>query len=147
MEAAGISTLLPLAGPSNESIVIAEGEPLPKSIDEVRSVLWEMVSADYFRTMGIQLIRGRGFTDGDSSDTPRVAVIDEKMAETLWPGEDPIGKRLAFEFERHDLRDPGPIFREVIGVVRHVRHYRLEEDSRVEAYGPFTQVNTGDSGA
>ena len=146
VEAAGISTLLPLAGPSNESIVIAEGEPLPKSIDEVRSVLWEMVSADYFRTMGIQLIRGRGFTDGDSSDTPRVAVIDEKMAETLWPGEDPIGKRLAFEFERHDLRDPGPIFREVIGVVRHVRHYRLEEDSRVEAYGPFTQVNTGDSG-
>jgi putative ABC transport system permease protein len=146
VEAAGISTLLPLAGPSNEAIVVAEGEPLPKSIDEVRNVLWEMVSADYFRAMGIELIRGRGINNRDAADTPRVAVIDETMAEALWPGEDPIGKRLAFEFERHDLRDPGPIYREVVGVVRHVRHYRLDENSRVEAYGPYTQVNLGDSG-
>ena len=99
VEAAGISTLLPLAGPSNESIVVAEGEPLPKSIDEVRNVLWEMVSPGYFRAMRIELIRGRGFTDRDTADTPRVAVIDETMAEALWPGENPIGKRLAFEFE------------------------------------------------
>jgi putative ABC transport system permease protein len=140
VEATGMSTLLPLAGPSNESIVLAEGEPLPKSLGDVRSVLWEVVSPDYFRAMGIELMQGRGFTDRDTSNAPLVAVIDETMARTLWPDEDPIGKRLAFEFERHDLRDPGPIYREVVGVVRHVRHYRLDEDSRVEAYAPYTQV-------
>ena len=50
------------------------------------------VSTDYFKTIAVPIVQGRGFTDGDRPDTPRVAVINETMARRYWPGESPIGK-------------------------------------------------------
>ena len=69
-----------------------------------------------------------------------VVIIDETMAETYWPGEDPIGKRITMESEQPDPNtDPVPVYRTVVGVARHVRHYEIEETSRIEAYLPFHQ--------
>jgi putative ABC transport system permease protein len=69
-----------------------------------------------------------------------VCVIDETMAEKFWPGEDPIGKRVAFEItEDSDFDNPVPIYRTVVGVSRNIRHYELENPSRVQVYVPFNQ--------
>lgn len=147
VQATAVSTLLPLVSGSSETLVLAEGQPLPQGPDEALSTLHQTVSPDYFPALGIELLQGRLFSDQDHADSPPVAVIDEKMARALWPGESPLGKRLAFEFERMDFTDPGPLYREVVGVVRHVRHYRLDSDSRVEAYAPLAQPNRNLSGA
>jgi putative ABC transport system permease protein len=139
VESAAFSSLLPLISGSSETFVLAEGQPLPQSPGEARSTLWHMVTPDYFKTLSIELIEGRLFADQDLDDAPHVAVVDETMAATLWPGQNPLGKRLAIEFQRRDFQDPGPLYREVVGVVRHVRHYRLDRDSRVEVYIPQSQ--------
>jgi putative ABC transport system permease protein len=85
---------------------------------------------EYFRTMGITLIRGRLFTDADSTDSQPVVVISERLAQTAWPGEDPIGKRLLWNWKK----DQKPI---VIGLVADVRQYNKEPLPIL--YAPFDQ--------
>jgi predicted permease len=67
------------------------------------------VGADYFETFGIPLLRGRDFDERDTEDSPRVAIINESMARTYWPGEDPVGKR----FRVDDLDGPAV---EIVGM-------------------------------
>ena len=55
------------------------------------------VSPDYFRVMGIRLLKGRGFSEQDNSSAPGVAIVSQSVARTLWPGEDPVGKRITME--------------------------------------------------
>jgi putative ABC transport system permease protein len=132
--------LVPLAGRSWEMRAIPEGRPLEEM--EQHSFLFGIVSDDYFRTLGVPLIEGRGFTDADRADALPVAVVDERMAEEFWPGESAIGKRVFLaDFapgSTHD--DPIPIYRTVVGVAQNVRHYELAEPSRIEAYIPFRQA-------
>ena len=139
VEAVSASSLLPLTSGSSESLVVAADKPFPRRVQDGQSVLYQMVSPSYFETLGIELLKGRLLSAADRDGAPPVAVIDETMARILWPGEDPLGKRLAFEFQRSDPNDPGPMYREVVGVVRHVRHYRLSSDSRVELYVSLAQ--------
>jgi putative ABC transport system permease protein len=80
------------------------------------------------------LIRGRFFDARDSDTAPAVAVVDETLAQTFWPNQDPIGKRL------HQGGGPNPRWATVIGVVRHVRYRTLEARSRVEVYWPLNQL-------
>jgi putative ABC transport system permease protein len=93
-----------------------------------------MASDDYFQTMGIRLVRGRFFDAHDTGEAPGVAIIDEAMARKYWPGEDPLGKRITFEGGRQN-----PRWREVVGVVGHVRNEGLEGESRVQYYVPYAQ--------
>jgi putative ABC transport system permease protein len=104
----------------------------------VASALFQAASGDYFETMGIPLLRGRVFDAQDIEGRTQVAIIDETMAKEFWPDADPIGRRVAFEFVG-DGDSPEPIWREVVGVVGHVRHYELKSQSRVQLYVPFTQ--------
>jgi putative ABC transport system permease protein len=92
------------------------------------------VSSDYFRTLGITLLRGRAFTAQDGSDAPRVMVINEAMARRFFPDVDPLGRRIAF-----NSTDGAPVWREIIGVVKDVRHKSLDDDPRPEMYFPFAQ--------
>jgi predicted permease len=78
------------------------------------------VDAQYFATMGIQLIRGRAFTAADDAAATRVVVVNEVLAERLWPGEDPIGQQL-------QQSASGPVY-EVIGVTRTGRYVGLNEE-------------------
>jgi len=69
-----------------------------------------------------------------------VIMVDELAASTMWPGQDPLGKRVAFEYRGTSFADPKPVWREVVGVVRRVRHYDLTGISaRVQVYVPYTQ--------
>lgn len=115
------------AGPvSIEGYVARPGE---KEIQAERP----KITPDYFRAMGIRLLRGRPFTWADNENSPPVAIIDEAAARQYWPNTDPMRKRVRLE-------DGGPpVWRQVIGVVRNVRQDGLIEAARPEVYAPLQQ--------
>jgi putative ABC transport system permease protein len=95
----------------------------------------DIVTPDYFATMGIELLRGRTFTESDTDGAPGVVVVNETMAKTHWPGVDPIGKRIRAwnrRFVRHD-------FYEIVGVVRDAKYRTLWEEPRPYLYFPLAQ--------
>ncbi|HEX8144504.1 MAG TPA: ABC transporter permease [Pyrinomonadaceae bacterium] len=92
---------------------------------------------DYFRTMGIPLLRGRLFTRFDNKDAAPVVVIGETMAHRFWPGEDPVGKKITLRFLSQQTT------REIVGVIGDVRHTGLDSDPRPELFLPHLQEPYG----
>jgi putative ABC transport system permease protein len=88
------------------------------------------VTPEYFTTLGIKLLAGRIFTEHDDAASPFVAIVDDRIARTIWPGESPIGKR---------FRGPGDREGTIIGVVGHVRTATLESDPRAQMYWSHRQ--------
>lgn len=127
VSAGGVSSL-PLSemyawGPINvEGHVLPPGEKFVNADERI-------VSGHYFETMQIPLLKGRLFNDQDTADKPRVLVVDEFMAQQLWPNEDPIGKRISFG----DLAAK-PEWATVIGVVGRIKQDALDTDSRIALY-------------
>jgi putative ABC transport system permease protein len=93
------------------------------------------VDAGYFATLGIPLRRGRVFTEKDDAYAPGVAIVDEALAASLWPGEDPLGARLRLEDSEGRLRDA-----EIVGIVGRVKHFALEEEPLGTLYAPLAQI-------
>ena len=143
VESVGLNSAVPLEGSSSESRVRYEGQPPPRSAsDEATTCLFQAASPDYFRTMGIAVVRGRAFTARDAAGAVPVIIIEEALARQFFPNVDPIGKRVAFEFTGHGP-DAQPLWRDVVGVVRHVRHYGLiREPANLEVYAPLEQLPT-----
>jgi len=93
------------------------------------------VSPDYFRVMGIRFLRGREFTEQDSSRAPGVVIVSQTVAQTLWSGENPIGQRITME----DKPKPQD-WLTVVGVVDDVRQQSLTEPPPPAVYQPYKQV-------
>lgn len=93
------------------------------------------VSPDYFRVMRIPLIRGRYFTEDDSPENPKVAIISQTLAQRYFPNEDPIGRQMRFGFPPN-----GNVLREVVGVVGDVRDTALSQKPGPMMYVPFAQA-------
>jgi putative ABC transport system permease protein len=129
-----VSNGLPLAGVNHPTYFI-EGKPLPKNGAAPIANRYT-VSPGYFQTMGIELVKGRGFTPQDTPTTPLVAVIDEALAQRTFPNEDPIGKRLS------QSRDFSPMY-EIVGIVRHVEQYNLDSPAirPSQFYLSFNQIS------
>jgi predicted permease len=94
-------------------------------------------SPGYFQSIGATLVAGRDFTDLDDVDHPRVAIVDDLLAEKTWPNQDPLGKKLNIEDS-----PAGPFafttdLVEVVGVVRHVQYHSLTNNVRGQVYLPF----------
>jgi putative ABC transport system permease protein len=137
--AAGVSSSVPLAGGGSESSIFAEGALMDPN-HPGPGCTFGTVSGGYFQAMGIDLLRGRTFDEHDRTGSLPVIVVDESAAQALWPGQDPLGKRVAFEYRGASPADPQPIWREVAGIVRRVRHYDLTSNSaRIQVYVPYTQ--------
>ena len=138
------SNILSLGGNGWETSISPEGVD-PRDPDNRASVLNMFVHTDYFAAMSIPILRGRGFTMADDGSSPPVAVVDETLAERYWPGEDPIGKQVTMEWDADDQPGPSqgdiPVYRTDGGVAKHVRHYELQEPSRIEIYRPVLQSN------
>lgn len=100
---------------------------------------WQSISAGYFRTVGIPLRAGRGFTESDRPGTPRVAVVNEAMARMHWGGENPLGKRVRFDWPQPRQGGDFP-WTEVVGVVADARHFRLDAPARPEIYMALSQT-------
>ena len=133
--AASASLLIPLTDRSWEQRVQPFGAA--ESIEEGPSVLYNMVSEDFFSVLGVPLLQGRAFTEGDRNDTAPVAIIDETMAARFWPNADPIGQRITIG---EMGADSALVYRTVVGVAKNVRHYTLREPSRIQVYVPLRQT-------
>lgn len=93
----GATSMLPSAGHNNNAFLL-EGQEFPKSISHTTQTVSRMVSAGYFETMRIPLLRGRAFGPGDTRETPRVAIVDQQFVDKWLHGQDPIGKRVRFGY-------------------------------------------------
>jgi putative ABC transport system permease protein len=144
-DAVGLNSALPLEGGAAESPVIKEGDQLPGPGRPETMCMFQSSGGEYFRAMGIALKRGRFFEPRDMTGPP-VAIIDETAAAKLFGSENPVGRRIAFEFEgvENDQHKPGAMtakWREVVGVVATVKHYGLVDGPPyVQIYAPFTQI-------
>jgi putative ABC transport system permease protein len=145
VSAAGAVDYLPLSGLDTSTGFYIEGRPAPARADE-QQTHHRSVSAEYFSAIGMPLVRGRAFSERDDGDAPRVAIVNESMARRFWPGEDPIGKRVALDLETmRFFPDRPPVFdipagmREIVGVVRDVRHASLQSQPFPEMYTPSPQ--------
>ena len=85
----------------------------------------------YFETMRLPLRRGRAITDADDARAPGVVVINERAASEYWPGQDPIGQRIAFDSERQNP----PTWLTVIGVVKNAKQGDWAADPYPEVFG------------
>lgn len=101
------------------------------------------VSADFFRTVGTPLIKGRFFTEHDNENAPPVIIVNAEAARQFWPGQDPIGKRVGVNYTGPGRRtDAAPRLREVVGIVGNIRHDALDAPVAPAAYLPYLQDET-----
>jgi putative ABC transport system permease protein len=91
------------------------------------------VSPEYFRVMGVPLLKGREFSGADHESAPMVAVINESMAKRYWQNADPIGQRIKETSNQ-------AAWREIVGVVGSVRHRDRGEEPKPEMFVPYSQV-------
>jgi predicted permease len=134
VQSAGAVSNLPLSGDNSSGSFRIEGREVPQGQSLPHGDRWA-ASADYFSTMKIPIFRGRFFDDRDTMESRPVAIIDEAMARKYWSDEDPLGKRISFQ-----VVDGNRIWREIVGIVGHVRHSGLEGESRVQYYIPHSQA-------
>jgi len=135
VQAAGAIRTLPLSGNLWGRSLTVEGFPvLP--VGQAQAVQHNVITPGYFRALGIPLLEGRDFTDADTSDTPKVTIIDERLARQYWPGESPLGHRVRFG----PPEDNEP-WHTIVGVVGAVRHERLDAETRQSVYLPHSEVS------
>lgn len=127
------ATALPLLGPQagRSQVLFVEGRPLPPVGEVPSGPHQRFVTPGFFRTMGIRLLRGRTFEERDG-EAPGLLVINEALAEELFPGEDPIGQRVSLERGE-------PPSREIIGIVSSTKEGRLDEPAGPAIYAPPRQ--------
>jgi predicted permease len=133
---AGLTSNLPFSGDYSDSVILAEGHKMSPG-ESLISPFQTTVTPGYFESMGIPMRAGRSFNDGDTSDSPDVAIVDERLARRFWPGLDPIGRRIFAPDNPNDLINPGPKARyyNVIGVASEIRMSGLiETEDRTGAY-------------
>jgi len=137
-ESVAVTDSLPLSGRDDNYTYDAEGHPRDARLIAFKATE-RTVSADYFSTLGIPLMRGRWLTDQDSSGTSRAVVINQSVAERLWPHQDPLGRRII-----HVDDEPSPAVWDmnaaavVVGVVGNTHDTGLAGAYGDEVYLPMT---------
>jgi putative ABC transport system permease protein len=131
VRSAALTMSLPIQGADWGGVFIAFDKPVPSRAEMPHSN-YIPVSRNYFETMGIRLLRGREFSAADTPESTPVVVINETLARGIWPGEDPIGKRL----KRGRPENP---WCEVIGVVNDIKLNGVERATAMQIYLLYTQ--------
>ncbi|MBS1805350.1 MAG: ABC transporter permease [Acidobacteria bacterium] len=134
---AGAVTSLPLSQMFAWGPITVEGRVPPPGEKFINADI-RMVSGHYFEAMKIVLREGRLFSEDDGGDKPRAAIVDDAMAQELWPNQDAIGKR----FRLGTISDKDSPWITVVGVAGRVKQYTLDADSRIAFYLPQTQYVT-----
>jgi putative ABC transport system permease protein len=135
VQSAAAASWLPLADVRGNSWSIMLDGVVVENISESPSATPQAVTPEYFRTIGMSIVRGRGFTDSDRADAPYVAVVNETMARQMWAGADPIGHTLKM------FGDEAP-WVTVVGVARDVRTWGYLMDTPPTMYFPYAQAES-----
>jgi putative ABC transport system permease protein len=131
-----VATGFPL-GRGGDTGYLIEGQPEPRKPGDWPIALKQSVSESFHRTLGITLLTGRYFTEGDTAEAPPVALVDDHFVRRHFPNgsiNDALGKRLRFGGD-------GEVWRQIVGVVRHVRHNDLDVEGFPQIYSPWLQIN------
>jgi predicted permease len=138
VEAAGVTTTLPMSGDHSDSVIFAEGyQPAPGESLISPSQVW--VSAGYFETMQTELRAGRFFDARDIEGAQRTIIVDEQLARKFWPGQDPIGRHMWFPSNLRNLLETPPReeWMRVVGVVENVRLDGLVDGASFRTVGAY----------
>ena len=131
VEKAAVTTFLPFFS-GNQFGVYIEGQPNGPHDRIMADSL--RITPDYFSTMGIRVLEGRVFNDFDTDKSKAVGIVDETLARRYFPGGSAIGKKF-YTGPSANLKTV-----EIVGVVSHVKHYGLDQISRIEVYVPYAQA-------
>lgn len=135
VQSAGAVLSLPVNSGINGSLSFSiEGRPVEPGYEPVSG--FQLVSSDYFKTMGIPVLHGRTITDADNEDAPLVALVNQALADEHWPGENPLGNRIAWG----NIEDDEVELATIVGIVGNTRHSGLDEETRTEIYRPYSQA-------
>ena len=132
VQAAGLINRLPIRDGGWQGTVDIEDRPDLRDGRRPNS-MWRTVSPGYFAAMGIEITRGRAFDGADGADAIPVVIVSHSFAETMWPGQDPIGKRVGD-------RISGAGWTTVVGVAEEVRMFGLVGPNSMAMYRPKAQL-------
>jgi putative ABC transport system permease protein len=124
---------LPLLRPGNKQSFTVEGQTIEKGVPRPNADM-VVISPNYFQTMGIPILQGRDVTEADNEKSPPAIVINQAMADSVWPGEDPLGKRINLGA----ATDP---FYSVVGVVADIKQKALDAQPRAAMFVPYRQIS------
>jgi putative ABC transport system permease protein len=136
VKAAGITSVLPLSDNFDGRGLAIEDHPKPEG-EEITVDLY-VVTPGYLAAMEIPLRHGRTILDNDTSESAKVALINQRMADQLWPNQDPVGRRIKFP---GSANSPQP-WRTIVGVVTDVSQYSLDKTPPMQIYLPHSQFPT-----
>ena len=131
IESAAIAGGLPFSTLWAEEVKVPGRDSVP--LTQAGGPYFNAVSSDFFRTMGIRVLRGRGFTEADGGTSSRTVIVNKTLADLWWPNEDAVG---------HCMKVGGDTMpcAQVVGVVENTRRFRLIEDPAVHFYVPREQA-------
>lgn len=132
VEAVAIANQLPMSDDAANSSFEVEGRPAGTDINVADS---QIISPDYFRAMGISLLRGRSLSEADTMPAPMSVMVNQSLARKVWPGENPIGKRIRFRSDAPWLS--------VIGVVADIKNHGSNVATKPEVYFLHTDQPSG----
>jgi putative ABC transport system permease protein len=133
VQGASMTNHLPLAGDTWGTFIAVEGRPVPAPGKE-DTTIYRFTRPDYFTTMRVPLIEGRDFTDHDNASAPLVAIVNQAVVRHFFPGEDPLGKRIALSGVRQH-----PEWVTIVGVVRDMKQETWADEASNEVHIPFLQ--------
>jgi putative ABC transport system permease protein len=137
VQGAGAVTAIFLSKTPNSGNFSIEGRPDPPPHERVEVPI-DSVTPGLFETMQVKLVRGRLFENRDAREAPRVVIINETMARSFWPGEDPLGRRM--KYGDNQSQDP---WKEIVGIVADVRRTGFDDEVRPETFLPHAQRSSG----
>ena len=129
-----LATAIPMSPQADAAVVVPEGYQFPPGKDNA-VVFANRVNENFFETMGVPLVRGRGFRETDTPDTPRVAVVNEQFAQHYWPSQDAIGKRLRVL----DPKNPNSPWVQIVGITKTGKYLWIAEPPTEFLYIPYRQ--------
>jgi putative ABC transport system permease protein len=131
---AGLTTFLPATGSNSNTTFVAEGYTPPKGA-AMNLATWIQVEGDYLQALEVPLLAGRFVTPADTADRQLVIVVNHKLAEHYWPGQDPVGKRIRIGTPE----TPTP-WLTIVGVVADVKENSPDAPTKEQWYQPVDQV-------
>src|SRR6266404_5579067 len=132
VDSATIAGVIPYGNDDDTSAFSIEGQP--KQLGESRMAERNSISPDFFRLLRVRLVEGREFSEWDSADSPRVAIVSESLAQRYWPGSSALGRRL--KIGEDGSKDP---WATVVGVAANVDYSPWEHDLVRAIYVPYRQ--------
>jgi putative ABC transport system permease protein len=131
VKSAALTSFIPMDGVPRPVTIVPEGFQFPPGTESAK-VIGAMVDEHYFDTMALSILNGRGFRATDSADAPKVAVVNDQLAQHYWPGQNPLGKR----FRVNDSRGP---WVEIVGLAKTSKYTFLLEKPTDFVFLPYKQ--------